>query len=757
MGHKILLRFVSITLMSLLLSGGLAVGQEDVTERVENLNAEVMELYQAGKYTEALVPARRVLELSEEALGPDHPDVAFALNVLGLLYHDLGDYAQAEPLYRRALAIDEKTLSPEHPVVAVSLNNLGLLYDATGGYTQAEPLFHRSLAIWEQALGSEHPKVALALNNLSGLVAGQKKYPTALGLMQRGLRIQSRQLRNIFSFTTERQKLAFLHRVSGDYEAYLSLLHQHFITDPHVVNQGLALVLQRKGVVLDAQSRICTAMKGRLSEAARKNSERLSALRSQQSHLVLNKPKNLALKEYRQRLATLQTEIQTIEQTLASDSAIVAKDLKQRTITVDAVARALPKEAVLVEFAKIRDWDFDKGQWKPTSRYLAFVLNKKGNVTLVDLGEAEALEAQVTRALAAIRISLSSLQRVSIQRSLEALTTLSERIWTPLAPTLGDATQLLLSPDGQLNLVPFAALRDTNGRFVVEHYQVTYLSSGRDLIGVEDGVTAPSRELLLVANPTYGATLSVGNQTERAVRSADWSLNFSDLPGTKQEAQRIPPLVPGSTPEDVLVGKAARESVVKAARSPRILHLATHGFFLADQPLAGEGDQRGLIRGGSQFGSEASVPQNYENPLIRSGLAFAGANHAAERTTGEDGLLTALEITGMDLSGTELVVLSACETALGEIQTGEGVFGLRRAFSLAGTQNLLMSLWPVSDAITAQQMRTFYTNLQNQPPAQAIRNAQLATIKKLRAAYKGLAPPALWAPFILQGAPVVVN
>ena len=181
MGHKILLRFVSITLMSLLLSGGLAVGQEDVTERVENLNAEVMELYQAGKYTEALVPARRVLELSEEALGPDHPDVAFALNVLGLLYHDLGDYAQAEPLYRRALAIDEKTLSPEHPVVAVSLNNLGLLYDATGDYAQAEPLYRRALAIWEQALGSEHPKVALALNNLSGLVAGQKNIPPPWG------------------------------------------------------------------------------------------------------------------------------------------------------------------------------------------------------------------------------------------------------------------------------------------------------------------------------------------------------------------------------------------------------------------------------------------------------------------------------------------------------------------------------------------------------------------------------------------------
>jgi CHAT domain-containing protein len=145
-------------------------------------------------------------------------------------------------------------------------------------------------------------------------------------------------------------------------------------------------------------------------------------------------------------------------------------------------------------------------------------------------------------------------------------------------------------------------------------------------------------------------------------------------------------------------------------------------------------------------------PKQYENPLVRSGLAFAGANRASENTEGDDGILTALEITGMDLYGTELVVLSACDTGVGEIKTGEGVFGLRRAFALAGAKNLMMSLWPVSDEVTANQMKAFYQNLQKLPPAEALRQAQLETIKELKTQYNGTAPPGLWAPFILQGA-----
>ena len=198
------------------------------------------------------------------------------------------------------------------------------------------------------------------------------------------------------------------------------------------------------------------------------------------------------------------------------------------------------------------------------------------------------------------------------------------------------------------------------------------------------------------------------------------------------------------------MGSEATERAVKAARSPRILHLATHGFFLSDREPAVSSSRGAMV---DPIKTQAfDISSHYANTLVRSGLALAGANNAAQATDEDDGLLTALEVTGMDLSGTQLVVLSACETGAGEVQTGEGVFGLRRAFDLAGAKNLLMSLWPVHDQLTAQQMKTFYLELARVPPAEALRRAQQDTIKQLERQPGGIAPPALWAPFILQGA-----
>ena len=230
-------------------------------------------------------------------------------------------------------------------------------------------------------------------------------------------------------------------------------------------------------------------------------------------------------------------------------------------------------------------------------------------------------------------------------------------------------------------------------------------------------------------------------------------MGFTPLPGTQIEADEIPALIMSKDKnKTVLTGKAATEEEIKKSKSPRIMHLATHGFFLKDEEIALSNDTRGLsiVDLGPDKGIK-NYAKRYENPLVRSGLAFAGANHASEVTKGEDGILTALEVSGLDLYGTDLVVLSACETGVGEIKNGEGVFGLRRAFALAGAKNLMMSLWPVSDEITARQMITFYKNLQKLPPAKALRQAQLQTIKELKAKY-GFAPIVLWAPFILQGA-----
>ena len=711
-----------------------------------------------GYYAGARPLYERALRIHEQTLGPMHPSVAVSLNNLALLLDEMGDYAAARPLYERALRITEQALGTTHPDVAGSLNNLAVLLKTMKDYGGARPLYERALKVNEQALGPTNPRVAMSLNNLAGLEAAQRRFGLAAGLYKRASLIQDRHIQNVFNITTEAEKLIFIESLSGGYQAYLSLVHQHLNADTEVIRDGLELVLRRKGVVFDAQSRAREALKGRLSETARKDFDRLSALRSELARLLLNKPEKMSADIYKEKLNTLQQEIEATERRLAGQSALVAKELQQRTVTVERVSKQLPKNAALAEFVKIRDVDFANREGKSSWRYLAFVLTSTGDVTLVDLGEADALEVLAARVSEDLRLSVKSggSQPIHLQKSLGSLRELYTQLWTPLQKSLGRADKVLLSPDGILNLVPFATLMDADGRPLVERYQIAYVSSGRELVGADATAHKPDSDLLLVANPAFDLNaqkVTASVTVPSPMRSRDFRGHFGPLPGTDREASDIPPLVAGDQKrKQVVVGPQATEGAVKTARSPRILHLATHGFFLQDEAAQPDLDTRGGLLQTGRSRQPRTAATRYENPLLRSGLAFAGANNASQVTEGDDGLLTALEITGMDLYGTELVVLSACETAVGEVKTGEGVFGLRRAFALAGAKNLMMSLWPVSDDITADQMKAFYQNLQKMPPAEALRQAQLQTIKELKAEFDGIAPPALWAPFILQGA-----
>jgi CHAT domain-containing protein len=647
-------------------------------------------------------------------------------------------------VFRGAVAIYQKALGPTHPDFATAVNNLAALYHTMGSYERAEPLFQHALMIREKALGPEHPDVAASLINLASVAAAQKNYGAAVRYLQTSSALQDRLIPNVFAFTTEKQKLQFIQTISGSYYGSLSLLHQHLGHDQSAVREGLQLVWRRKGIVFDAESRAREALQVRLSEAGRKLAKEVVALRGELAGLLLHRPANMNGTQYHAAVEALLEQIEDREQRLSSESVGVAREREQRTPDLKAVMQRLPPNAALVEFVKIRDYDFAARKWRSTWRYLAFVLAASGNVSLVDLGDTAALEAQVERAIEDIRATMVATRRRFFLKSIQSMDDLSKQVWTPLEKLVGSADKLLVSPDGILNLVPFAALRDQRGplqgRLLVERFQLAYVSSGREVVGLEGPPPPPGINLLLVANPAFDQkNPSVGNRAASSSAQEN-RLNFSPLPGTEREAQEIPSLVPGQAKlKQVLVGGQATESAVKSAHSPRIMHLATHGFFLEDKVISP--DQEG--RGGTR---------KYENPLVRAGLAFAGANHASETTEGDDGILTALEITGMDLTGTELVVLSACESGVGDVQVGEGVFGLRRSFALAGAKNLMMSLWPIADEITANQMKVFYQKLQVLPPAEALRQAQLDTIRELKLEFNGLAPPALWAPFILQGA-----
>jgi CHAT domain-containing protein len=278
---------------------------------------------------------------------------------------------------------------------------------------------------------------------------------------------------------------------------------------------------------------------------------------------------------------------------------------------------------------------------------------------------------------------------------------LCEKLFKPLRPYVNNAERVLIAPDGSLNLVPFGALLDDQGEYVAKHFEITYLTSGRDLLRVASASSVRGNPVVM-ANPAYDTSAAVvtpGNNVSKATRVAqtDETIQvFTPLPGTAAEAKALKTLL--KLPDHhVLTGVDATEAKLKQLHGPRILHVATHGFFLRDQPMTADARK------------SVSLAQNQppvlvgENPLLRSGLALAGANIRSSGTN-DDGILTAFEVAQLDLRGTELVVLSACETGVGEVQNGEGVYGLRRALVLAGAQTQVTSLWKVADDATKDLM-----------------------------------------------------
>lgn len=701
----------------------------------------------AGQRDEALSLTQRALTVRERRLGEAHPDTVSSLNNLGYYHWRAGAYEPAAASYQRALAASERAFGAEHDVTAGVLNNLAMLYADMGRRDEVLPLFKRALAIRTKTLGASHPETGSNLANLAFAEVAAGQPAAALTDFTRANAIADRVIERVFAIANEKEKLAYVRQHESSYYGQLSLIHRHFQTDQDALRRGLDLVLARKGVVFDAQSRQNEALSGSLDPEDRALWDELSQQRARQAQRAGTRPEPASAETFRRQLAEIDDRVAALERRLADKSTLVAQQLRQRDLTYATIAGHLPANAVLAEFIKINDYDWRHDKWAGSERYLVFLLHPDSRIDLIDLGAADVLET-------ALREPLRQLDRIGLDHELQqsAARALNRLLWQPMAQAAGPADTVVFSPDGLLNLVPFAAMLDDDGRFFIERHTAFYVTSGRELARSDSGIQ-PNSRLYLAANPAFElGAVAAGETTETAIptRSAGFNLRFEPLPGTQEEADTIPGLLPGK--QRIVTGREASEVSVLGAGRPRVMHLATHGFFLNDQPRAAPSTRGAApLQESAPALTTAASPTRHENPLLRSGLALAGANHAGQASGGDDGLLTALEVSGMSLHGTDLVTLSACETGRGDVQSGEGVFGLRRAFALSGARHLVMSLWPVGDEATAQQMRLFYRQYGGGArPAEALRAAQLATIEALRAQGK-MAEPALWAPFIAQG------
>jgi CHAT domain-containing protein len=418
-------------------------------------------------------------------------------------------------------------------------------------------------------------------------------------------------------------------------------------------------------------------------------------------------------------LAKREAEVQELE---ASASVMSRSVLDLRAPDLATIQRTIPADAVVIEF--VRYLPFDKAAIERHSRfgpgnYAALVMGRDHEPRWLDIGSAADIDARINRWRAALA--------GRDQKARELGRELDDVLIQPLRAHFATRPRLLfIVPDGALNLIPFAALVDPEDRFLIQSYEIGYLASSRDLVrlgSAAPSVTAP----VVVADPAFDGAHVDGNSGA--------GVPFSPLPGALDEGRAIAALLPGAT---FLTSDAASETRVKDVRSPVILHLATHGFFTS----AALSKVKTEAARGLQLVTAAGEVDRY--PLLRSGLALSGANLGGR--DGEDGLLTAMEAASLDLQGTQLVVLSACQTGLGEVRVGDGVHGLRRALHLAGARSQVMSLWQVSDTATRDLMVAYYQQLmKGVGRGAALRSVQLAMLAGRNH------DPFYWAAFVSAG------
>ena len=785
----------------------LPANHPDLAESLHNLGAVLRSI---GDYDSARKLYDRALLIREKAFGPQHRAVASTLNNLGAVMRDLGEPAAAERFYGRSLGILETAVGPTHLLVSQVLTNLGPVLHDLGRNDDAEGVLRRSLAIYETTYGASHPMAAAAHDNLAFNFHQRGDHARARAEYQRAFDIRTAALgaghpdlgqglaglatelveqgeydeafriaalaestsvghvRATASTLPERQALLLAATRAGGLDLALSIALDHagVVRDAEV--KAMDLVVRSRALVLDEmaarQRDQVTSPDAEIQQAKLQ----LASTRRRLANLVVRAASANA-PNVRKDLEQARAENEAAERSLAERHAPFKRERAGARATLAEVVGALPADVTLVAYAKYRPQPVaaGKGEADP-SRYAAFVVRPDGSVRAIRLDRSVRIDAMIETWRRAVTGTTPT--RISERAARVAGIPLRRAVWDPIAAALPSDSVVLVVPDGALNLVNIAALpNDQSGYLVESKAQLHYLSAERDLVSLSPAGDA-STGLLALGGATFGPVPSVASAglqagPAAATRGGDCTsldaVHFEPLPGTSREAAAVVALwkqSSGSNPSGGadaqgvhhLSGRAATEAAFKQqAPGRRLLHLATHGFVIGERCGSAGASTRGV---GGLVGPPARTPA-MANPLRLAGLAMAGANrHAAARADDEDGIVTAEEIAALDLSAAEWAVLSACDTGLGEIRAGEGVFGLRRAFAVAGARTTVMSLWSVEDRATLEWMAALYQArlIDRRSTAESVKHASLTTLQSRRAR-KLNTHPFYWAGFVAAG------
>jgi CHAT domain-containing protein/tetratricopeptide (TPR) repeat protein len=737
-----------------------------------------------GHYREAIPVYRRALAIQERTFGPNHPFVAGNLSTLSASLARVGELKQALALSQRALAIWERAGSLEGIDQTRSLMQHGDILTRMRDLEGARHAYERAVDMRRARFGEAHPQVAEANVALSGVEAALGDTQDAAIRALTGERVGLGHLRLLLASVSERDALDYAATRPKGLDVALSLLPQ-----AGSVNSSLDALILERSVVLDemADRHRSTAASSDPQTAALWQA--FASARQRLADLVIRGPGDQPAARYTSLVADAQKEKERSEQALAERSLEFRTARSRSAVGLEEVRSHLPNGAALVSFVRYNKSTLTTApvRLRNIPSYGAFVL-KAGDTqaTFVPLGRADTLESLIaswrTSMMTSLKPPSDAASAAPSFRSLGVM--LRRRVWDPLAVPLTGVNRVFVVPDGSLNLVSLAALPSGSSHYLVEDGPVLhYLSAERDVVRPEQPPTSRAAGLLTIGGPAFANGSSLAKRTTSppallasaaTFRGAATnciglqSMQFDPLPGTRIEAEAVAKLWnqlgAGTSSNDsatVLTGASATESAFKMlGANHRVLHLATHGFFLGDgcaTATIGTRSVGGLTTTNSSEAKPARATvagrTPPENPLVLSGLALAGANRRAAAAAGDDdGILTAEEVASMNLQGVEWAVLSACDTGLGTVTAGEGVLGLRRAFQIAGVHTVIMSLWSVEDRATRQWMEALYQARlgDHLDTAYAMRQASVSLIRERRA--KGQSTnPFYWAAFVAAG------
>ena len=709
-----------------LLLKALSLASKDMKEKDANyvrMKINLALLYQLQeKYADAEKIYLEAIEIKKKRLGTKSPDYAVLLQHIADLYQLKKEYAKAESYLNEAIGIFKQKFGDNAPSTAEARYDLARLYQDMGQPAKAAPLLTQAIQAQHDNLGVHHPAYVASLNAQAILYWQEKDYTTAVAKYRDVLNEYLFEIQKYFPAMSEYDKTKFWDKIGPNFFHFNAFVVDAQDKVPGITGDMYNFHIATKAILFSSTSKVKKLILSSGNSQLISQYKQWTDLKEYLAKLYTMSRDDL--KQDRINLDSLEYVSNNLEKDLSKQSDLFSKNINQKQVSWQDIASSLNTGEGCVEIIRFRNYN---GPMPDTAVYYASLILKKSSKApeLVLFKNGNAMENVL---IGQYREAMQGAAKVAY---------FYDDFWGDIGPKTSDLKLLYASLDGVYNQMSLNTLQKSNGSYLLDEKDIYYITNTNEIPELKRSLAQKSnpfgnKKAVLIGNPHYAKELDLNKVKQSPL---------PELPGTDLEIMKISGILKnGGWSQEVDRYDQAMEEKVKAVQHPAVLHIATHGFFLADAPDP---------NGDKVFGIEPEKAA--ENPLLRSGLMFAGADNTIQQIAvpdskdKDDGILNAYEAMTLNLEGTELVVLSACETGLGETKNGEGVYGLQRAFRIAGSSALMISLWEVSDAVTQKLMSSFYKNwLQLKDKHKAFLKAQM----EIKASNP---QPFYWGAFMLVG------